>query len=160
MTSEYLPPAARRSPLTLPVSLQIHLSPDRERDALTQVADEIADSWYEDIDEAYPDGETGIEHPFPPKDRLIQYLNMTYPEDIPFLMQDDIATLIEAGAVAPFVATTGMDPMTGTPTAYYWSALYNELPRDFEIDRKDFKKLLKRYGRELGINLAELGLVD
>ena len=99
----YVPPSpAYRAPrpldLSIPVDLPVFLEPDEEREVLKELAEEIADEWYEQIDEAFPNDDTGITNPLPARQRFMKYLELTpVRSDFTLLLMDDYTALFQAG---------------------------------------------------------------
>ena len=113
-----------------PAGFALVLEPEMERDALEELAEELAKSWTEEIAEAFPNGEVGLSVPLKPADRLAKYLELTPGDDIFLLMQPN------------YVENVRLD-LADMPESPYWQRLITELPKAAEQNIQDFMRLLR-----------------
>src|SRR5574341_1515407 len=113
-----------------PSGFALVLEPDLERTALEELADELAHSWTQEIQEAFPNGETGLSVPLKPAERLGRYIDLTDTEDIMLLAQPDYVENARLG-------------LMNMPLSPYWNRLVTELPKAAEQNIKDFMRLLR-----------------
>ncbi len=113
-----------------PTGFPLALEPDLERAALEELAQELAHSWVVEIQEAFPDGRTGLSVPLKPNERLSRYLNMTEEGDIDLFMQ-------------PNYVENARAELSPLPASDYWYRLVTELPKAAEQNIQDFLKLLR-----------------
>ena len=112
------------------------LEPDMEREALEELADELARSWTGEIQEAFPNGEVGLSVPLKPAERLGRYIDLTETSDISLLAQPHYVENARAGLMA-------------MPVSPYWNRLVLELPKAAEQNIQDFIRLLRGSDIEL-----------
>ena len=113
-----------------PSGFAIILEAEYERAALQELASELAKSWVDEVEDAFPDGGTGLSITLKPADRLAKYLNITPEEDIQLFMVGDYVNLAR-------------NDLMRMPTAEYWQRLITELPRTAERNIQDFLRLLR-----------------
>lgn len=160
-----VPLVKRRTPFVLPASLGIYLDPDEDREIIEEVADELEDEWWEDLDAAFPPNDpSGIVKPLPAPERFQRYMLLTRPDDIDLLTDSEYPKLAEQGLMPPlpvFLWTTTGEPyvdslepmayvpllMEGLLVPYYWGQMQAELPRDFKRKAGDFRRLWNQYNR-------------
>ena len=111
--------------------ITLALEPDIENEILDELADEIADEFYEIIDDAFPGGQTPLTEKLEGAWRLLSYLKQTEPADLVHLLNPDYVQHHREGLVPD-------------PVSPYWKMLLFEMPREFELDQKDFVSLMKR----------------
>lgn len=116
-------------------SLPIVLDAEDEREVLEELVEELVDNWWEDLDAAFPPDESGITNPLPGAQRLVAYLDRTEAVDIPNLLDDKYAEMVDAG-------------LAGPPLSPFWMQALALGEREFERTRKDFARLYRRYREE------------
>ena len=113
-----------------PVGFALVLDPDMEREALEELADELARSWTGEIQEAFPNGAVGLSVPLKPAERLGRYIELTKTSDIALLAQPHYVENARLG-------------LAELPVSQYWLRLVQELPKAAEQNIQDFIRLLR-----------------
>lgn len=117
----------------------IVLEPEDEKAALEELAHELADSWVDEIQEAFPDGATGLTVSLKPAERLARYLNLTPDEnDMRLFLFPDYVENVRLAVMQP-------------PASEYWFRLITELPKVAERNIRDFLGLLRDSDIEVGL---------
>lgn len=120
-----------------PEGLIFTLEPEMERDVLQELAQELSNSWIDEIQEAFPNGEVGLSVPLTPAKRLARYMDNTPIDDIPLLSQPDYVENARLG-------------LMNLPQSLYWQRLITELPKAAEHNISDFLRLLRDFDIDLG----------